>query len=199
MAQAERRDAAGAPAGLLWAWWRGDALPALPPLPGLAVAPVAAGDAPPLLRRSPEELAGMLAAGQRPYLASLGGRPVAYGIAASGAAAFGTPSTPFRLPPANRYLWEFFTLPAWRGRGIYPRLLQAILAAEAEAERFWIVHRLANAASARGIARAGFGRVGAIHALPGGGFGLVPAGPPARAAAGARVLGLVLLPATGDV
>src|SRR5262249_35635739 len=50
----------------------------------------------------------------------------------------------------------------WRGLGIYPRLLQAILAREAgEAQRFWIGHVRENRASGRGIVKAGFGTIGA--------------------------------------
>jgi GNAT superfamily N-acetyltransferase len=33
----------------------------------------------------------------------------------------------FALPERERYLWNFVTLPAHRGRGIYPRLLAAIV------------------------------------------------------------------------
>ncbi|MBC8075410.1 MAG: hypothetical protein H7Y32_04990, partial [Chloroflexales bacterium] len=55
------------------------------------------------------------------------------------------------------------TLPAWRGIGLYPRLLQAILAAESDtAARFWIAYLPENHASARGITKAGFRSVGAV-------------------------------------
>lgn len=67
----------------------------------------------------------------------------------------------FALGPKTAYLWDFATLPAWRGRGIYPRLLQAIVCAEA-ARQFWIMHAPENGASARGIRRAGFTPVGGI-------------------------------------
>jgi GNAT superfamily N-acetyltransferase len=97
----------------------------------------------------------------------------------------------FEVPPGNRYLMDFYTLPAWRGRGIYPRLLQAILAREsAEAKRFWILHHRGNVASARGIEKAGFGRVAEIHFVAGGGLGLVALGPGERSGSGARLLGL---------
>ena len=36
------------------------------------------------------------------------------------------------LGPQDRHLWDFVTLPAYRGRGVYPHLLQAILRAESE-------------------------------------------------------------------
>ncbi len=61
------------------------------------------------------------------------------------------------LTPSDRALWDFVTFEAWRGRGIYPLLLQAILRTEqSEAERFWIGHRADNDASKRGILKAGF-------------------------------------------
>ena len=41
------------------------------------------------------------------------------------------------LPPNDRYLWDFATLPGRQGRGIYPRLLQSILEQEIQnAKRF---------------------------------------------------------------
>jgi hypothetical protein len=98
------------------------------------------------------------------------------------------------VPEANRYLWGFVTLPSWRGRGIYPRLLQAILLQEAgDAERFWIVHQLANTASARGIAKAGFHLAGKLYFLREGGIGVTPVGAPDRGSAGADLLGLPIL------
>ena len=55
------------------------------------------------------------------------------------------------------YLWNFVTLNAWRGLGIYPRLIDAIVNAESgEAQRFWIVYAPENHASGSGITKAGF-------------------------------------------
>jgi hypothetical protein len=49
------------------------------------------------------------------------------------------------------------TLAAYRGHGIYPRLLQAIVRAEsAEADRFWIGYAPENHASGAGMRKAGF-------------------------------------------
>lgn len=51
-------------------------------------------------------------------------------------------SVSWPLAPGDRGLWDFATLEGWRGRGIYPRLLQAILRAEEKnADCFWIGHR----------------------------------------------------------
>mgnify|MGYP001359646024 CR=1 FL=1 len=93
------------------------------------------------------------------------------------------------LPPGNRYLWDFVTRPAWRGRGIYPSLLQAIVAREG-ATRYWIGYDEGNLASARGVARAGFVRVGSVLRAGDGGLAFAPDGPPERARAAARLLGL---------
>jgi hypothetical protein len=77
-----------------------------------------------------------------------GGESVAYGWVADAGAAIGELDVAFRLEANDRYLWDFVTLPAWRGRGVYPHLLQAILRAE-EGGRFWIINAPENVASAR--------------------------------------------------
>ena len=133
-------------------------------------------------------------ADHQPYVAHLDGNPVAYGWSAGKEAAFGPQRTAFTVPDRNRYLWGFVPLLPWRGRGIYPRLLQAIITHErAKAERIWILHRWDNTASARGIQKAGFSVVAQICFLPDGGFGLIRAGTADRADAGATVLGLPLI------
>jgi hypothetical protein len=54
-------------------------------------------------------------------------------------------------------LWNFVTFAIYRGRGIYPRLLQRILDLEsATAEHFWIAYAPENRASGAGITKAGF-------------------------------------------
>jgi GNAT superfamily N-acetyltransferase len=137
------------------------------------------------------EVVGRVRGGHRPYLARLGGAPVAYGWSALSSASIGELGLEFAIPAGNRYLWDFATLPAWRGRGIYPRLLQAILAHEAlEAERFWIGHVRGNEASRRGIAKAGFAEVGATSQRLGRQLGFVASGPFERAQACAALLGL---------
>ncbi len=194
--QEARLSAPGEPAGPLYTWWRGDPLPALLVLSGLSVE----------LARELDLLAGLtglpagevqarVEAGNRPYLARLDGVPVAYGWVATRRASIGALGIAFSVLPGNRYLWDFVTLPRWRGRGIYPRLLQAILKREGQAGRFWIGHDAPNIASARGILKAGFTSVGEIYRLPGGSFGMAAADSLERARAGATLLGIHLVEA----
>lgn len=191
-------DNANAPGDFVGPWyvrWPGDALPVLPPVSGFAVAPadddgiraVLAG-----IERA--EVAARRRAGNRPYLASLDGEPVALGWSTGTSVEIGELDLTFALPPGNTYLWGFVTAPAWRGRGCYPRLLQAILRAEGDEVRAWIGHEPHNDASARGILKAGFGCVGDVFRTPTGGFVLSPKGSLDRAEAGAALLGATLLP-----
>jgi hypothetical protein len=163
------------PVGLFHAWWRGDPLPARPPLLGLSIDQTGdVGLIADLAGTDPSPLRMRLAAGHRPWLARLAGTPIAVGWVAGREATIGELGLAFALPPGDRYLWDFLTLPAWRCRGVYTRLLQAIVAAE-PADRFWVGHDRGNVASARGIVRAGFRTVGVVHRLPGGALCLVPA------------------------
>ncbi|HET7035186.1 MAG TPA: GNAT family N-acetyltransferase [Thermomicrobiaceae bacterium] len=182
-------------------WWQGDPLPELAPLPGLTVAAcadvarlaaingIAAGEA-----------EARLAAGHRAYLAALDGEPVAYGWVATVGADVGELGLRFSLPDEDRYLWDFATQPAYRGRGIYPRLLQGILAAEGEgasARRFWVIHAPENLASGAGIRKAGFQAVSELsfHREQGVGSQALAGDEHDRATVGARVLGVALVEA----
>jgi len=155
-------------AGYIWTWWKNDPLPLLPPLPNFSaeeatdLATLAT-----LMELSPTEVTHLLQQSHRPYLAHLGTQPVAVGWSATGRAEFGGGRANFRLPPLNRYLYYFITLPTHRGLGIYPHLLQHILTQESrENDRFWIVHQLENIASQRGIHKAGFRIACHVHHLP---------------------------------
>jgi len=130
------------------------------------------------------------AAGHRAYLAWWQGEPAAWGWVATRSADIGELGRQFDIPHGERYLWNFVTLATHRGLGIYPRLLDAIVRAEAaEAERFWIIYAPENHASGSGIRKAGFESVAelsfdadghpALHALTEG-----------SAAEAARLLGL---------
>ena len=165
--------------------------PTLQPLPGLVVrreediAVLAA-----LQGRDGAEMAKRFHAGHRAYVAWHHGEPAAWGWVATRTADIGELRSIFALPPGERYLWNFVTLPAHRGLGIYPRLVDAIVRAESrEAERFWIAYAPENHASGAGIRKAGFvalaelsfdaeGRAALRALTPGGG------------AVAARVLGL---------
>jgi len=188
----------GAFVGPWYAWWPGDPLPELPMLPGFAAAPVADDAAfATLSGLSAVEIAARRENGDRPYRATVEEAGVGWGWSAMRHLAIGELGIARDLPPGDRYLWAFETLPAWRGRGIYPRLLQAILRREAqEGARSWIGHDPGNAPSARGITRAGFGQVGAIYRAAAGGYLLVPRGPLDRAQIGALLLGARVL--TGE-
>ncbi|HEY8601889.1 MAG TPA: hypothetical protein VIL85_25910 [Thermomicrobiales bacterium] len=177
-------------------WWHGDPLPALSPLPALRAA-VTTDTA--LLARlaalDPTEVAARLAGGHRPYLAAIDEEPAAYGWVAGAGATIGELAVTFTLPRGDRYLWDFATLPAWRGKWIYPHLLQGIVAAEtaAGAARLWIIHAPENPASARGIVKAGFAPVGDLSFRAAGGAGFRPFADPIRAGVGAAMLGVPLL------
>lgn len=179
----------------LFTWWRGDPLPPQRELDGFHagasddvqfLAPLTGLDVTDVRRR--------LLSHHRPYVASLGGVPVAYGWVALAGADIGELDVQFTLPQGDRYLWDFKTLPAWRGRGIYPRLLQAILHTEArDAARFWIIHAPENGASQAGIEKAGFRIAGELSFQRNQGAGLLPGDLPARAQGGAALLGVPLI------
>jgi hypothetical protein len=137
---------------------RADPVPSLDPLAGFAVHRVR--DAmlmAALQRRAIPDMATRMAAEHRAYVAYVDETPAAWGWVATRSADIGELKTSFTLPPGERYLWNFVTLDAFRGRGIYPRLLDAIVRAESsEAELFWIAYAPENYASGSGIRRAGF-------------------------------------------
>jgi GNAT superfamily N-acetyltransferase len=108
-------------------------------------------------QRDVAEIARRFADGHRAYVASVHGEPAAFGWVATHTARLGELGTTLTLTDVERYLWNFVTLPAWRGRGIYPQLLDAIVQAESfDAELFWIAYAPENRASGRGIEKAGF-------------------------------------------
>lgn len=135
-----------------------DPAPRLPPLPGLEITRTCdPGTVGRVQRRSQTEMAARFAAGHRAYVARLQGEIAAWGWVASRTAVIGELGVRFRVPRADRYLWNFVTRPAYRGRGIYPRLLDRIVERESvDAERFWVIHAPENGASGSGIRKAGF-------------------------------------------
>jgi GNAT superfamily N-acetyltransferase len=189
----------GKPMWLLWSWCRGDALPVCSGVSGLTVEESKHVELLSNLMGFPEAaLREQLWLGHRAYLARLGTLPVAVGWSATGEVALLGGRVTLHVPPNNRYLYGFVTHPDWRGRGIYPHLLQAILRTE-EQEHFWIMHLLENTSSQRGIHKAGFRVAGRLSFLPTGGLGLLP--PPAdseRAQVAAHLLGFPLIGETED-
>ena len=110
-----------------------------------------------LQERTGEEIERRFAAGHRAYVACVAGEAAAFGWVATRSAEIGEMAMRFDIPSGDRYLWNFVTLRSHRGKGIYPRLLDAIVRIEArEADRFWIAYAPENRASASGIMKAGF-------------------------------------------
>lgn len=176
-------------------WWSTDPLPNLSALPGFQAAR-SVDDAvlAELNRLTVTEVRERRQGGHHPYLGFLHGTPVAYGWVATEEASIGELNVTFRLPPGNRYLWDFATLPGFQGRGIYPHLLQAILKQESPiAHRFWIIHAPENVPSGAGMEKAGLPPVGQLSFRPDGSVGLAPIGPLERAQEGADLLGLPLI------
>jgi hypothetical protein len=179
----------------LASWWHGDPVPQLPELDGFQVVP--AHDDTELARLnhiSVQEARARRAAGHQPYLGVLNGTPVAYGWSASRAASIGELDLTFTLAHRERYLWDFVTLPEWQGRGIYPHLLQGIIAHEsATAERFWIIHAPENLPSGAGMGKAGLTPVGRLSYGEDGRVVLALTGAEERGRAGAVLLGVRLV------
>jgi GNAT superfamily N-acetyltransferase len=142
-------------------WWRGDPLPALPDLPGFAARRetdrALIGRLTGLLNRT---IAARLGSENELFVGLLDGEPAGYGWLALRRGGIDELDFSFELPDGNAYLWDFVTLPEFRGRGVYPHLLQTIVAQTPDVERFWIGYEAHNLASERGIAKAGFRVVG---------------------------------------
>jgi GNAT superfamily N-acetyltransferase len=176
-------------------WWRGDSVPPLSPLPGFRVE---ASQDERLIghinRLAQDAVRQRIRTGHQPYLAYVRQAPVGYGWMATREASIGELGLCFALPATERYLWDFATLPEWQGYGIYPRLLQGILAQQVPAvERVWIIHAPENTPSGVGMAKAGLLPVGLLSFQGDGGVGLAPFGSPERAQAGAALLGIPLI------
>ena len=137
---------------------RRDPAPTLSPLAELGVRREHTADVMAALQgKSVTEMINRFDAGHRAYVATWNGAPAAWGWVATRTAEIGELGSMFTIPAGERYLWNFVTATAYRGMGIYPRLLDAIVRAEsAEADRFWIAYAPENHASGVGITKAGF-------------------------------------------
>ena len=189
----------GKPMWLLWSWCRGDALPSCESVSGLTVEASTHVELLSQLMNIPEAaLSEQLALGHRAYLARMPTLPVACGWSATGEVTLLGGRVTLHVPANHRYLYGFVTHPDWRGRGIYPHLLQAILRTE-EQEHFWIIHLQENTPSQRGIHKAGFLLAGRLSFLPTGGLGLIaPPGASSRAQVAHHLLGLPIIGETQD-
>ena len=137
---------------------RSDPTPAPAPLAGLVVRRVLdAGTMAALQDRAEADVQRRIDVGHRAYVAFLHEAPAAFGWVATASAEIGELRATFVIPRGERYLWNFVTLAPFRGLGIYPRLVDAIVRAESrEAEQFWIAYAPENHASGAGIRKAGF-------------------------------------------
>ena len=170
---------------------RDDPRPALAPLAALEVHHVWDASFMASLQERPlADIERRVDAGHRAYVAWLNETPAAWGWAATRSADIGELGAAFTLPARERYLWNFVTLPSFRGLGIYPRLLEAIMETESrDAERFWIGYAPENHASGAGIARAGFS-LQAEMSFDAGGRPALRALTPGGGEAASRVLGI---------
>jgi GNAT superfamily N-acetyltransferase len=144
--------------GCSYHWWQGDPIPELPPLPGFAARLVTdKGFLAQLHDIDEAAIQARFDEGARCYVAFLDDIPVGYGWVGTKVGHIREVGLEWTLGEPDCVLWDFVTLPAYRGRGVYPHLLQAIIRAElAHTERFWIGHQGQNVASQRGIQKAGF-------------------------------------------
>ncbi|MGN6531412.1 MAG: GNAT family N-acetyltransferase [Ginsengibacter sp.] len=111
-----------------------------------------------------EEVVRRLSNDHVAFVAYINKVPAAFGWMARGKAIIGELNHELVLPVGNRYLWNFRTMEQFRGRGIYPALLQYIIRYELEmAERFWIIHAPENKASLKGIQKTGFELIGKLY------------------------------------
>jgi len=177
-------------------WWATDPLMDLTPLSNFHVE-LAADDAQltAINRITVTEVENRRQAGHLPYVGYMNEMPVTYGWVATREASIGELNLVFPIAADSRYLWDFATLPEWQGRGLYPRLLQAIVQAERaeQAEHFWIIHAPENLPSGAGMQKAGFQAVGQLSFQRDNSLGLIPFERPERARIGAALLGVPMI------
>src|SRR5688572_1916252 len=102
---------------VLASWWQGDTLPILEPVGSLQVSRAKIPVIAPLNGISVQEVLRRQREGHRCYVAWLHSVPVAYGWSATRGAAIGEIGCRLTLGAHDRYLWDFATAAAWRGRG----------------------------------------------------------------------------------
>lgn len=107
-------------------------------------------NAEPVLRR--------LHLGRHCYVARVDGQLVAYGWITFDKEDIGELGLSVRLLPGEAYIWDCATLPAFRGKGLYPALLSHMLGELQQAgfRRVWIGMDVGNVSSQTGAVQAGF-------------------------------------------
>lgn len=98
------------------------------------------------------------ARGEKCFVALHRGRPVSYIWGAAGPVGVEEIAMAVKPAPGEAYLYDAFTLEGWRGRNLYPSVLRRALE-DGKAEglkRMMIFVEAGNAASRRGVAKAGF-------------------------------------------
>lgn len=174
-------------------WWTSDPLMELSPLLDFHVRLTQDDALLARINRIPmAEVEKRRLAGHQPYVGFIGKTAVNYGWVARHEASIGELNLAFSIPADSRYLWDFATLSDWQGRGLYPRLLQAIVQME-QAERFWIIHAPENLPSGIGMQKAGFQSVGQLSFQRNNRLGLIPFDMLERARIGARLLDVPLI------
>jgi GNAT superfamily N-acetyltransferase len=104
-------------------------LPELAPLPSFAARPITDRALIGRVTRLPEVvIEARFASDHELYGAFLEDEPTGYGWLARRSGGIDELDFSFEVPPGNGYLWDFVTLPQARGHGVYPHLLQAIVA-----------------------------------------------------------------------
>jgi ribosomal protein S18 acetylase RimI-like enzyme len=103
-------------------------------------------------------VAGRLATGRRPYGAWVDGHLAAYGWVSFEDEPIGERQLRLHLKPGEAYVFDCATRPAHQRQGLYSALLRFVLRdlQRDGLRRAWIGADLSNAASHRGIERAGF-------------------------------------------
>lgn len=144
----------------------------------------------------PAEVAARFGRGCRALATWQGEELAAYCWLSTGRERIGELARDLVLPDGESYVWDCATLPRFRGRGLYTRLLRTIVGvlATERRRRVWIGASSTNQASNRAFTTAGFQPVVAVVALRLAGRGLIvrwrpaPGASPALVAAARRVL-----------
>lgn len=95
-------------------FWIEDAFTSMPPLPGFTANPALDWhELAEINHLAYAEVFERRNDGHRPYIARISGQPVAYGWLATSRISIGELNINIDLPPDDRYLWDFVTLPNW--------------------------------------------------------------------------------------